>query len=33
MKEGNLAAVSKNVDGFKISPAGYLEINNVLIKK
>ncbi|KAB2328639.1 glutathione ABC transporter substrate-binding protein [Cytobacillus depressus] len=28
----NLAAISKNVDGFRISAAGYLEINNVSIK-
>lgn len=28
----NLAAVSENVDGFSISPSGYLEINNVSIK-
>ncbi|WP_423801969.1 glutathione ABC transporter substrate-binding protein [Neobacillus sp. SAB-20_R2A] len=28
----NLAAVSKNVDGFAISPSGYLEINDVSIK-
>lgn len=29
----NLAAVSKIVDGFSISPSGYLEINDVSIKK
>lgn len=28
----NLAAVSKNVEGFAISPSGYLEINDVSIK-
>jgi peptide/nickel transport system substrate-binding protein len=28
----NLAAVSKNVSGFSISPSGYLEINDVSIK-
>lgn len=28
----NLAAISKNVDGFRISAAGYLEINDVSIK-
>lgn len=28
----NLAAVAKNVDGFEISPSGYLEINDVSIK-
>lgn len=28
----NVAAISKNVDGFEISPAGYLEINDVTIK-
>ena len=28
----NLAAVTKNVDGFEISPSGYLEINDVSIK-
>jgi peptide/nickel transport system substrate-binding protein len=28
----NLAAVAKNVDGFAISPSGYLEINDVSIK-
>jgi peptide/nickel transport system substrate-binding protein len=28
----NVAAVSKNVDGFRISAAGYLELNDVSIK-
>ncbi|KAB2328641.1 glutathione ABC transporter substrate-binding protein [Cytobacillus depressus] len=28
----NLAAVTKNVEGFSISPSGYLEINDVSIK-
>ncbi|MEH6993892.1 glutathione ABC transporter substrate-binding protein [Neobacillus drentensis] len=28
----NLAAISKNVDGFRISAAGYLELNDVVIK-
>ncbi|WP_066065077.1 glutathione ABC transporter substrate-binding protein [Neobacillus soli] len=28
----NLAAVAKNVEGFSISPSGYLEINDVSIK-
>ncbi|GHI00569.1 glutathione ABC transporter substrate-binding protein [Neobacillus kokaensis] len=28
----NMAAVRKNVEGFSISPSGYLEINNVSIK-
>jgi peptide/nickel transport system substrate-binding protein len=28
----NMAAVSKKVEGFEISPSGYLEINNISIK-
>lgn len=28
----NMAAVSKNIEGFAISPSGYLEINNISIK-
>lgn len=28
----NFAAISKNVDGFRISAAGYLELNDVVIK-
>jgi peptide/nickel transport system substrate-binding protein len=28
----NMAAISKDIEGFAISPSGYLEINDISIK-